>query len=427
MIVHAEPNDEEWLKITAKLPPEGDELRDNAEFVATYDLETGFYARGKRPANIWWYEDGELKRLKTRMSRREWLEQNYTILDEDKKLVLMRHRTGQRMLECLMLRMERAGVPVRIAVCKSRKHGCSTQIEGLILHNNVRMRNREALVMADTDERAEIVLAMVTTARKHMRKHATAMWDFKMASKAAHRIRWGEPIDSMILIASAQREDPGIGATPVDLHGSEVAVWADAKQKAAALFNSIPARPWTYGIMESTARAAWGLFHDTFWAGWEERDKPFIRRTTSWASLFISWMDHEEYRWTKSYGRGKELPQWLVEEIEGSLDEEERWLLEQTYIRRWQPEDPWAQREDGTWYRVGVGRRKVDYDQLAWRRRKMKDPECQGDINLFNREFPSRPEVAFQSSGNPVFDPTEVQRLSREAKPPVRRLNLVRL
>jgi hypothetical protein len=426
----AKPTDADYEAMDAAVPgayAEDETFADNFRFHALYNLKTGFFSANRKPANIWTrLKDGTLKREKTRLSRREWIERFYPLLDEDKNVVLMKYRSGQRKCEAVTLRMERAQMPVRLAILKSRKHGCSSWAIGVEFHQSLRLSDRESLVVGDTDERAEMLLAMATIARTRMPRAQKLglSWVFKMASKAAHKIKWHDPIGSSIQIASAQRDDPGIGGTPTIIHGSEVAVWADANAKAAALFNAIPTRPGTIAIMESTARGSWGLFYNTFITAWKEREKPLNRRTTSWVALFIPWYEHAEYRWTKTYGRGKAFPDYLRDEIMASLDEHERFLLTLTYQRRWEPEDAWEQHE-GRWRRRSVGQVNIDLDQLAWRRMKIKDPECGGDINLFNREFPWCMEVSWTASGNPVFDPEEVRRLATETIPPVWRGDLV--
>ena len=91
---------------------------------------------------------------------------------------------------------------------------------------------------------------------------------------------------------------------------------------------------------------------------------------------------------------------------------------------RWTPDTPWEEVVDWhtgekKWRRVGVGPQPVSIDQLAWRRFKIADKEIGGDINRFNQEYPSRPEVAFLASGRPVFDTEIVGRYLNETADPI--------
>jgi hypothetical protein len=53
----------------------------------------------------------------------------------------------------------------------------------------------------------------------------------------------------------------------------------------------------------------------------------------------------------------------------------------------------------------------VSIDQLAWRRQKLSDKEIANDLMLFNQEYPSRPQIAFMSTGRPVFDMDCIDRM----------------
>ena len=130
----------------------------------------------------------------------------------------------------------------------------------------------------------------------------------------------------------------------------------------------------------------------------------------------------------------------LMNMHDASLDEEERWLLKQTYIRRYVSDDKWTVApvkqgrklvfaHDGTFtiktcapekktkaVRVGVGLQNVSIDQLLWRRQKIQDKEIANDLALFNQEYPSRPQLAFMSTGRPVFDIEKIDYLLAKAR-----------
>ena len=71
---------------------------------------------------------------------------------------------------------------------------------------------------------------------------------------------------------------------------------------------------------------------------------------------------------------------------------------------------------DGIERLVGVGLVAVGIDQLLWRRQKLQDKEIAGDLTLFNQEYPSRPQVAFMSTGRPVFDVEKIDYLLSKAR-----------
>jgi hypothetical protein len=242
--------------------------------------------------------------------------------------------------------------------------------------------------------------------------------------------------------------------TPTLVHASESAFYPKAEQIAASIFAALPSRPGTYGFDESTANGASGKFHDDFWAAWKERDLPLTERTQPWVAMFFPWWSQDELRYSRTYGAGRQMSDSQYQEIVKSRDAEEDWVLRQKYLRRWRPDDEWEEvtfsesteltinrngKIVGTWRDCTQGRKKwrrklagwnkVDVDQLLWRRWKLSDKEF-GSVEsdrkaLFNQEYPSRPEVAFTSTGAPIFNLSELVRRLDEAAPPVFRGLLV--
>jgi hypothetical protein len=203
---------------------------------------------------------------------------------------------------------------------------------------------------------------------------------------------------------------------------------------------SLPTLPGTYGFDESTANGDQGKFRDDFWRAWKQRDVNLLERNDPWHAVFFAWWEHDEYRWTRTYGSNREIPAKLLEQVNASLDEEERWLVKQTYIRRFTPADKWVSvvvkqgrklvfSADGSFaiktcapekksklVRMNVGLQSVGIDQLLWRRQKIQDKEIANDLALFNQEYPSRPQLAFMSTGRPVFDIEKIDYLLAKAR-----------
>lgn len=201
-------------------------------------------------------------------------------------------------------------------------------------------------------------------------------------------------------------------------------MWPDAHLKQMGILASVPSLPGTYVFDESTANGDIGTFRDGFWDAWHQRAIPLAKRINPWHAEFYAWWEHDEYYFSKSYGLRTGLSKELEAEILATLNDEENWLLKQTTLVRWTPDTPWEEVVDWhtgekKWRRVGVGPQPVSIDQLAWRRFKIADKEIGGDINRFNQEYPSRPEVAFLASGRPVFDTEIVGRYLNETADPI--------
>lgn len=433
------PGDIDRLVAESRRASGDPQAQDNHLFALLFDRYSGLYRDHDTARAVW--KDGE--RLIRRLRRREWIERYFRIRSENGLIVTLQLNAAQRRLECMILRMERTGIPVRIIILKARQEGISTYIQAFGFERGLRTKNFRGLIVAHNHDTAKILLQMAEVGRTEMLKRggdAPEKWNFKMKSKARAQLEWADPIGAQIQITSAEAPNPGIGGTRTMLHLSEFAKYPDPEVKIAALLPSLPVLPGTYGFKESTAEGADGLFHDEFWEGWNERGTPLRERAFPWVSLFMAWWEHDTYRYSCSYGAGRQPDGKLFAQIRDTLDAEEQWLLRQSYFRRWKPDDEWEEvpvpnetlelkMRDGKiagtirresngrtkWRRVGVGMRKVDIDQLAWRRLKIK--EMNGDITLFNREYPSRPEVAFVSSGRPVFDIAQIDERMRAGLP----------
>ena len=154
---------------------------------------------------------------------------------------------------------------------------------------------------------------------------------------------------------------------------------------------SLPALPNTYGFSISTANGDFGLFREEFMAAWELRELTLQQRITSslescTVAIFFAWFENPEYRWTQQFNQPV-LPEKLADEIRSSLDDEEKWLLEQRFFERRR------------------GWRQVDLDQIAWWRAALHGDVCHGDRNLRRQEYAYSVTSCFISSGRRVFDP----------------------
>lgn len=388
--------------------PRGEELAENWLWYTLYDRESGFYSgfdiTGKRrPANLWGRDKktGELTRVKTRMSRREWIERHIWVVDKAGAVVPLRLNRAQRKLESMVLRLERARMPVRLQVLKARQMGFSTYIEACMLWAVLTMPNQKGLVVTDTTERSAMVLNMARTALRELRKSdGKKRWEFAMTSRRKDTLGWDEPLSSVLEVTSAESKAAGRGGTPRWVHMSEGAFWQNASDTLLGLLSALPMTPGTYAFDESTANGESGKFYDDWQTIWPERDLPLAKRRNRWHALFFAWWEHDEYRWTRTLGLGRELPKDLEREILMTLDEEEKWLLRQRYFNR------------------GEGWKPVTVDQLAWRRAKIADKDIGGDLDKFNQENPSRPEVAFMARGGQVFDRYRIQEYLKAAVKP---------
>lgn len=396
--IFLEPTKAWYEKVAREIlqKPDGEENFENHLFAALYNRDTGFYGRAALRPNLWKRApNGQLLRRKCRMSRREWIERFFPIVPkEGGEMRVIRAKPAQRRLEAAILRMERAGVPVRIQILKSRKQGISTWVQAVAFHAVLTGSHKDALIIGDTQERSEILINIMRIALSRIAKAPGGPegWEFVYARKKIGNVAWSAPIDGSIRITSAEVDEPARGWTGQVVHMSEGGFWKEAEKKQLGVIDAVSMEPGTAIFDESTANGDQGTFRDNWWDYWPERDVPFRQRRKPWHTLFVAWFEDPDYRLTKS---GREVSHEVIKDITETMTDEERWLLKQRYYER------------------GRGWRLVDYDQLAWRRQRLADKGVMGDLDALNQEYPSRPEIAFRASGSPVFNPEKLAAKSR--------------
>lgn len=325
----------------------------------------------------------------------------------------------------------------------------STFVQATLFEMLMRGEDVRGLIVAHNQDTSSILLAIAEIGLTRMVKREgarTEHWGFKMRSKAKSAIEFNQPLFGLIQITSAKTLGAGVGGTRTLVHYSEGSRYENAGEVYGSVMPSLPDMPGTYGFDESTAYGVGNKFHDDFWASWNQRDIP-IRERSGWIARFFAWWQHPEYAWTRTFGHGKTLPVSTIQAIEATLDEEEEWVLKQRWFRRWEPGDEWVQEErretpalvfapDGSishthptragmrngklvWKRRGVGWRTVSIDQLAWRREKMLDKAYRDDPSIFDQDYPSRPELAFRSTGDPMFDQKRLERYETACTAPI--------
>lgn len=415
----------ELVKLDAKASKHGEELRDNYLFASLYHWKKGVFPRSGKRAT-WQRSGDEWVRLKRNMSRREWIEEFFPIRDKDGVIHKLTLNPVQRRLMCTILRMERHQMPVRIQILKARQFGCSTLVQALLFEMEMRGEDVRGLIVAHNQDTSKILLAIAEVALTRMRKRDGEVdveyWSFGMKTKSKSTIEFAEPQYGLTQITSAKTIGAGVGGTRSLIHFSEGSRYEKANGVHSSVLPSLPDTPGTFAFDESTAYGAQGKFYDDYWKAEKQNRYPFAERV-GWVAVFFGWWENGEYCWTRTFGRGRRLGADQIAEVEATLDEEETWLIQQRWLRRWTPEDEWesvlmreGDRRYTVWRRKGVGWRTVDVDQLLWRRLKRASK-----TEDFDQDYPSRPEVAFRATGSAEFDHDVLEKMDRaaEARAPV--------
>ena len=270
--------------------------------------------------------------------------------------------------------MMRDEKPVRLIILKARQIGCSTWTESVIYDWINHIDNQDALILADSPKSSTRLYEMFTTFYDH---HVGRKSTRHMHAKG---IKFQMPSNSQVVVDTAKRKYAGTSLTVQCAHLSEVAKWDDPETTFLSLAQALPGRKNTFGVMESTAAGAGDWFNEQ-WDAAESGD-------SAWMACFYPWFDMPEYeldpRKLNMSGMGED-PRYNL------YTGEEKDLIKQF---------------------------KVSDEQMAWRRWAISN-NCGGDVLLFHQEYPSTPEEAFISAGNPRFAVQILSNMRQAATDPI--------
>lgn len=256
---------------------------------------------------------------------------------------------AQREFVAEVERQYNSGKPVRIIVLKARQLGISTATEGLMFWWSFIHPGTNGLVLAHENVPSQELFNMTklyweTFPYRHL---------YNLRYQTKQQLSWYET-RSQLRIATAKNVQSGRGSTLHAVHASEVAFYPDAATLMLGLTQTIPHRHGSLVVLESTANGVGNYFYDQ-WQQAEAGESDYI-------PMFFPWWRHPEYRLTTTISSPLEL------------DADEKQLL-----------------------RIGAS-----YENLAWRRWAIVN-RAGGDLSRFMQEYPSTPEEAFITSGQPLF------------------------
>ncbi|MHC5058739.1 MAG: hypothetical protein ACYTKD_29120 [Planctomycetota bacterium] len=285
---------------------------------------------------------------------------------------------------------------IRVYVLKARQLGFSTVIKALEFWFVTLWPNRGSLTVSHGMDSAQEMF------EKHKLFYAAAPSDFRPERKRSNRKEMkferdptddevaeaeaaGEEVDvglrSSLLVQTAKDVNLGRSHTFQYVHASEFAAWegvGNVKHAMVSLMAAVPKTANTCVFLETTAQGL-GYAKDF----WDAPDNGYYK-------LFVSWVADPEYR-HDDYLR--ELPNGTedLDEIpDGPYGNE---VDVANYVRS-ELAEWWPDTED------------VEHEvlcRLAWRRYSIR-VDHQGDLDLFQQEYPIHAQEAFLTSGDHVFD-----------------------
>lgn len=262
------------------------------------------------------------------------------IKDKDGVLRPFVFNRAQRYLhERLEAQRKRVGW-VRAIVGKGRQGGVSTYVGARFFHRTTMSKGTECFILTHEQDATDNLFEMVERFHEHS--------PFKPStSRDNAKELVFDRLDSGYSVGTAGTKARGRSKTVQLLHGSEVAFWANAADHFAGVVQTVPGRPGTEIILESTGNGPWGEYYER----WQQAEAGI----GDYEVIFTPWF------WTEDYTR--DVPEGFT------LNEEE------------------------ALYQVLHG---LTLGQMVWRRAKMAELK---DERLWKQEYPSTAPEMFEATG----------------------------
>lgn len=318
----------------------------------------------------------ELTKLmaETRRDPRPWLEAAYNITTKGlpgqqpvQKLLL--NRPQERIHEAIQ-QARAEGRPPRIIVLKARQPGISSLCGGLVTAAAWSNPHSVSIILTHLDESSEKLLGKCVFAVDHLppeikpveKRRRTSMIHFDYLAGSDGAI----PLNSQIQVATASGRELWRGMTIHNAHCSELAQFPYAQETLAGLMQAVPKSPNSLVVLESTARGEGDAFHRE-WVRAENGESDFV-------PIFIPW-------W--------ELPDAILPVPRSFMMNKEERAIKRKYM--------------------------LTTEQVVWYRYVLHT-EVQGNLDMFNQEYPDTPENAFLTSGQPAFPPKPLREMAEKAR-----------
>lgn len=275
---------------------------------------------------------------------------------------------AQMHLYRLVQRMRLAALPVRIIIVKARQVGISTGVSSMIYHHTATRSNISSLIASHDDDSSQNIYKMY----RYFYENTDEL--FKPMSKYSNRkeLLLENPdersrktlpgLNSRLLVETAKNVSIGRSYTLHNVHLSEFAFMAKAKELMMGVGEAVPEKQGTAVFIESTANGLGNEFHD--------RCLRAAKGKGAYRLLFVPWF------WDPGYTV----------------------LQKQVKIRTLCDHDK-ADYGDELFLHEKLG---VSLAQLQWRRNKIED-SFERNVDGFRQEYPSTWEESFVFSGKSLF------------------------
>lgn len=283
------------------------------------------------------------------------------------------YREEQRKLAEQIRVLEAQRKPVRLYTLKSRQVGVSTFFQGKKMYRVLTQPFYRAAVIAHNKGASQEIFEIGTRILRNL--------PFRPPIEIERRDEIQTKADSKYTVLTAGNEDIGRATSAHGIHFSEGAFYDNGEIVFDGVMQTVGREPGTSVFFETTANGIDNFACDL----WNQA----VSGKSDWIPIFFPWWQHPSYSIPVTKER--------AEQIAETMDEEERWLVKAF---------------------------KLDAGQIEWRRVTI-ETNLRGSVPKFHQEYPSHPEEAFLSSGQPVFNQRKLRDLLQEARDPILRGELV--
>lgn len=285
------------------------------------------------------------------------------IKNKDQKLVPFKLNEVQLQLANVIRAQRIKKKPVRVCILKGRQFGISTMSEAIIYAFSSQRPYVNSLIMADNEDGANYLFEMCKLYHEELERENPHLAPNRKVSNEK-KLEF-EKVRSQVIIDTAKNVDAGRKYTFHLAHLSEASRFKDFDQSLLSLMQSIPERPETYCLIETTAKGENAFCN--FW----RRIKTLHEEDPEgcdWIPVFLSWRDHAEY--SRAFKDVADQNRFVL-----SMSRKEQDIMKE---------------------------HKLNYQQMNWRRHTLIN-KCGGDEEKFKQEYPLTDEEAFITSGKRVF------------------------
>lgn len=334
-----------------------------------------------------------------------WFENNLKIVNNNAELVPFRLNVQGKKILAEVERQRALGLPVRIIVLGPRRSHKSSTPAALGYTLSYTRNNIKCRIVAHRREAAKEIHGYT----KRFFQETPKEFQRRLLKDSEGEIRFDN--ESSIMIISAKDAVSGHGLQTNYLHFAELAFVEDQDAALRALLPTVPDKPGTVIIIESTPNGEGNRFHQIWVAASEGRSR--------YAPIFTSWL---------------EIPEWTEPVPQNQRD------LFDSYLRAYKHfgVDPYALEESRSdavmgdpalrtiLARLGLSFRErelalrygADIGRILWRRKILADPQFGGDEAKFESEYPTDAETCFLRSADTVFNIEKINARFKDVKKP---------